>query len=287
MISRFLDEDLRERRTQAEETSAFMASQITDLEASMADQEKKIADFRAKHPNNRPEALLFNQQSAQNLLISLQSLETQIASLDRNRGDIRAQLAGVDPYSRVISDGQVLTTPAIQLKALQGKYSTLTAQYGPDHHPDVVRIRHQIESLQAIVGQTQDTAELTSQLKDARTNLAAAEKQYGPNHPDVEALRRQVTGLETQLATASSNPTHHDLIKPDADNPAYLMLEAQLNSIESQYSALSTQRDTLKRQYDAQMAAVAETPAVEQEFAALSRDYDNAQLRYRELKEKR
>lgn len=54
LVTRFLDEDLKERRSQAQETSEFLGVQIKALETSMADQEKKIAEFQQAHGASRP-----------------------------------------------------------------------------------------------------------------------------------------------------------------------------------------------------------------------------------------
>src|SRR4029077_3821287 len=134
---------------------------------SMADQEKKIAEFQEKHGITRPEVMMFNQQAAANAAMNMQGLDTQIASNEGTQGSIRAQLALVDPYSRVIADGQVLTTPATQLKALQAQYATLTAQYGPTH-PDVVKLEHQIESLKKETGGGSriESGQLKAQIRD-------------------------------------------------------------------------------------------------------------------------
>ncbi|EPY01233.1 GumC family protein [Magnetospirillum fulvum] len=286
LIGRFLDEDAKQRREQAAETSAFLARQVTELDAKMLVQEKAISDFRAAHAENRPEALALNQQNAANIAISIQSVETRIAEIERTRGDIMAQLAVVDPYSRVIADGQILTTPAIQLKALQAKYSTSLGQYG-EFHPDVIKLRRQIEGLRSQMGQSPETADLNAQIIDTQTGLAAAETTLGPDHPDVRAYQRRKAELETRLAVASREPLRHETLKADADNPAYLMLVAQSNSARNQHAALLVQRTTLERQLAKLRQAIAETPAVEQQYAALARDYDNSQLRYRELNAKK
>jgi uncharacterized protein involved in exopolysaccharide biosynthesis len=286
LVSRILDEDIRQRRNQAKETSEFLETQIDALEKTMLEQEKKLGAFKSAHPNVRLETIALTQQELQLVQMNLQQVEAQLDAIDKARGDLRGQLASIDPYSRVIADGQLMTTAAIQLKNLQAKYSTMTTQYGPDH-PDVVKLRHQIEALQAEVGQTPDTAVLQAQIKDTRANLAAAEQTNGPDHPDVLALKRQLTGLEGQLATLAKDPTPHDAIKKDADNPAYLMTVSQLNAAEGQYNALLAQKNALEQQLNGLRKDVIETPAIEQELEALSRDYDNAQLRYRELKEKK
>jgi len=286
LMSRFLDEDLKQRRTQTQGTSTFLDTQLKTLEAGMAEQEKRIAEFRAQHPDSRPEALALNQQLMATTYQNMLSVETQMASIDRSRGDLRTQLASVEPYSRVIADGQMMTTPAIQLKSLQARYTSMVASYSANH-PDVVKLRHQIEALQKELGQSEDTAQLQSQIDDARTNLAAAEATYGSDHPDVQALRRRVTTLEDRLATQAHDPSSHSALKKDADNPAYLMLTSQLQSAEQQYKALSAQHESLRQQYERYQTYVAQTPAIEQQFATLSRDYENSQLRYREMKEKK
>src|SRR6201999_1546287 len=99
-----------------------------------------------------------------------QTLDSQLTANEGTEGSLRAQLAVVDPYSRVIANGQVLTTPAIQLKALEAQYATLTAQYGPEH-PDVLKAKHQIESLRAQIGSkngksANDVAQLKAQVED-------------------------------------------------------------------------------------------------------------------------
>ncbi|MDP9128213.1 MAG: hypothetical protein M3N08_08155 [Pseudomonadota bacterium] len=287
IVTRFLDEDLKERRAQAQETSAFLASQITALESAMAQQEKKIADFQTAHGVSRPEALMFNQQAAATASMNIQALDSQIASNEGTQGTLRAQLATVDPYSRVIADGQVMTTPAIQLKALQAQYSTLSAQYGPSH-PDVVKVRHQMESLRAEVGRDkQGTGNLKSQIEDIRTNLAGAEQTKGAENPDVISLRNQLKKLQSQLAAQGGDRGSDNGLKNDADNPAYLQLVAQLRSAEEQHKSMLAQREALQRQQAKYQEAVATNPALEQQMAILSRDYDNSQLRYRELKEKK
>lgn len=286
LVTRFLDEDLKRRHSETQETVKLLDSQIADLESEMTEQESKISSLREKSPDSRPEVLALNQQAVMSTFMNLQSVETELSAVDKSRANLRAQMAGVDPYSRVIADGQVLTTPDIQLKALQAKYATMAGQYGPDH-PDVIKLRHQIEGLQAEVGnKSADSAELQAQIASLRTNLAAASKTYGPDHPDVKSLQAQLTTAEDSLARLPTS-TAHDEVKKDADNPAYLMLRAQLEASEQQYISLQTQRDNLKKQYAQYQRNVTQTPVSERELASLLRDNESAQLRFRELKEKR
>jgi succinoglycan biosynthesis transport protein ExoP len=287
LVTRFLSEDLNDRRETAVATSDFLNVQIKALAASLADQEKQIADFEEAHGISGPGALEFNQQEAASTTMSLQSLDAQIASNEGTQGSIRAQLTTVDPYSRVISDGQLLTTPGTELKALQAQYTTLTAQYGPEH-PDVVKVRNEIAALRSENGPDNvDTAALKAQINDVQTNLAAAQTTDGPDNPDVVSLKRQLDALNNKLASAPKNGTLNRGPKQDADNPAYLSLVAQLNSLQEQYKSLVEQRKLLSQQQTKYEEAVAKDPGLEQQMSILTRDHDNAETRYRELKERK
>lgn len=284
LVTRFLDEDLKQRRVQAQETSGFLDNQIKALENNMAEQEKAIADFRARHGESGPAALMFNQQAAANITMTLQNLDSQITANEGTQGAIKAQLAMVDPYSRIIADGQMVTTPAIQLKALESQYTTLTGQYGPNH-PDVIKARRQIAALKAQMGPESHAVQLEAKLRDMRTNLTAARSTKGPDHPDVKTMERQLKALEKDLAGAGDSAT--GTIKKDADNPAYLQLAAQLETAEEQRKSLIRQREGLLEQQSKYEQIIAANPGIEQQMARLTRDYDNAQLRYRELRERK
>lgn len=287
LVTRFLDEDLKARRSEAQLTSAFYATQIEALEASLSEQEKKIAEFHEKNGTTRPENFAYNQQAVNNLAQNIQSIDTQLATISSSLTALRTQFVATDPYSRVSTDGQSLTTPSAELKALKSHASTMTAQYGPEH-PDVVKIRNQIAALQSHVSQknAQDSGQLKAQIEDVRTKLEAAQKTYSPEHPDVVAMKSNLKNLENTLASQKSGVSKDGIIE-DADNPAYLQLVAQLHILEEQQKTLTSQRADLQAQLDGYQKLLTQNPQAEQELAVLTRDYDNAQSRYREIKEKK
>ena len=288
LVSRFLDEDLKLRHRQAQETSDFIGVQIASLEAAMADQGKKIADFKAENGESGPAALIFNQQAASTASLNLQTVQAQLTASEGTIGSLRSQLASVDPYSRVIADGQLVTTPAVQLKALQGQYATISSQYGPDH-PDVVKLRHQIDALKTEIGggDSADTGQLQAQIKDVQTNLAAAQKTEGPENPDVISLQRQLKSLQGMLSSSRRSSGAAQGTRHDADNPAYLQVVSQLQAAEEQHKSLLSQQSSLQAEQARYQRVLAQNPGTEQQLEVLSRDYDNEQLRYRELKEKK
>lgn len=288
IVTRFLDEDIKQRRSQAKETTAFLDSQLKTIEESLAEQEKKIAEFRATYGDSRPDALAFNQQAMTSMTMSLQNLESQITANLGTQGALRGQLAAIDPYSRVVGEGQVLTTPSTQLRALKSEYAALTAKYGPEH-PDVIKVSRQIDAMKSAGGKkVADVGPLRALLDESRTKLAALQKTYGDDNPEIATLKKQIKSYETQISAArKAGPAAGGQIDQEADNPIYLQTAAQLRAAVEQGEALVAQKAALQEEIKKHQTAVVQNPVVEQQMAALTRDYENGQVRYRELKARR
>lgn len=232
LVTRFLNQDLKKRRSETQETSAFLGAQLSALEASLSEQENNIADFQKKNGMTRPENFSYNQQLASSLTLNLHNIDTQIVTSEGALSSLRAQLAAVDP-----------------LISLQTQYTTLSAQYGPQH-PDVVRIKHQIEAL-----------------RPQQNKLNKSE--------DQEASSKRSTFPNNKGGASGS------------DNPIYLQLSAQVRASEEQHKALLEQRKGVQAQLENYQKALIDNPEAQKQMASLTRDYDNTKMRYREMKERK
>jgi succinoglycan biosynthesis transport protein ExoP len=286
LVSLFLDEDIKERRSTAKKTTEFLDGQIKILTENLEEQEKNIAEFQAKNGDIRPDALAFNQQAAASTTSRLLSIESEIISNLGVIGALKSQLAQTDPYARVLDEkGEVLTTPSIQLRALKSQYASLRAKYGPEH-PDVIKVSRQMNALQDSLKPKNMSARIKAQINDVSAKLKISEEKYGKEHPDVISLKKQFDALNVQLEDASKEITSAGIIE-DADNPSYLQIVAQLEAAEEQQVALKNQKDEVKKQEDEYRKAIAQNPGAEQHMAGMVRDYDNLMLLYRDLKAKK
>lgn len=286
LVSLFLDEDLKERRNMAKKTTQFLEGQIKILTENLEEQEKQIAEFRTKNSDFRPDALAFNQQAAVSVTSRLLSIESEIISNLGLIGALKSQLAQTDPYARVLNEnGELLTTPSIQLRALKSEYASLTAKYG-SKHPDVIKVSRQMKSLEASLKPKGLSARLKAQINDISAKLKIAEKEYGADHPDVISLKTQYDSLNKQLQSAPQESSNIDIAQ-DADNPAYLQVVAQLESAQEQQVALQNQKDEVRKQEEGYRKAIAQNPVAEQKMSAMIRDYDNLMALYRELRAKK
>ncbi len=70
------------------------------------------------------------------------------------------------------------------------------------------------------------------------------------------------------------------------DNPAFIVLNTQLESAKRELAYLSRLRESLREKLRIYEERALKIPEVEREYRELTRNYDNAQARYRETKAK-
>src|SRR5262249_59470153 len=70
------------------------------------------------------------------------------------------------------------------------------------------------------------------------------------------------------------------------DNPAYIALACQLETTKRELRSLAALKEDLRAKQRAYDARLLQIPEIEREYRDLTRDYDNAQTRYREVKAK-
>ena len=269
----FIDENRAIRTQKAQRTSGFLGEEEERLGAHIADLEAKLADYKAKNQGRLPELMNLNMQMLQSTQRELEESERQIYTLEERKVQLQSQLALLDPHSG--------NSPGGRLRQVQTEYLTASSTYSPDH-PDVVRLRREMDNLKKQAGVSDERAAVESQYKQARADLAAAREQYAEDHPDLVKLKKSVASLEGQMKRASASPTGFSM-KPD--NPAYVTIQTQLDTADLNLKAAKEQRARSQQRLAEYESRVVQTPRVEQEGLALQRDYDSAVRKYREIKQ--
>jgi uncharacterized protein involved in exopolysaccharide biosynthesis len=178
-------------------------------------------------------------------------------------------------------------TPAERLRALEAQYAANAAVYRGDH-PDLRRMQREIAALKAETGSAAGDSD-TARLEELEEELARLRKRYSDDHPDVQRVRRAIAALnaserERPAQTVAARVPPATQTKPD--NPAYVSLVAQIDAAKREASHLSSLRDDLRAKQRAYDARLLQIPEVEREYRELTRDYDNAQERYRDIRAK-
>jgi polysaccharide biosynthesis transport protein len=285
LVSLYLDENVKTRRQKTEDAESFLETEANKLQSSIAQLEAQLATFKDKHINTLPDQSLLNHETLVRSDDELRDIDTQLRSLDQQSTYLDAQLAQLSPTSQVFtSTGERVLSPADRLKFLHTEYARVSGIYAPDH-PDVLRLKREIEGLERQVGQVDLSNDLQRQLEDATAQLADLQKRYAPDHPDAIRLQKQVNGLKASLASvasSSSSPVSHDT----PDNPAYIEIKAQRDGADAERDSLLQKRTAVQKQIDDLEQRLAAAPAVQRDFDAIARELDNEQLRYRDLRQK-
>jgi polysaccharide biosynthesis transport protein len=307
----YLNENVTERTRLAKDATTFLDAEADRLSKEIDDLEHKLAVFKSEHEDALPELQSLNMTLLDRTEQELRDAEMRRMTLEEQRFHLEGQLAELKPNSMLLSDsGERIMSTADRLKMLKSKLASARALYAPDH-PDIARLEREVRGLEAEVGPAAGTNEIARELETARGELAQAQEKYSPDHPDVQRLTRRVTALEAALNDPSSvdvpveapgaaaaspaatdTPTASEAGAPPAtrsdlpDNPAYIEMQSQLASTKNQLRALDAEQTKLRAQIASYHRDITASPQIEQQYRDLTRDYENDQAKYREVRSK-
>ena len=278
LVNLYLNENLRTRAEKTRSTESFLREEATALNQQLTNIEDKLAQFKQQNKDALPDSFQFNVQNLRRLESQLQGLQGSSRQLRTREMELRAQLAQTNPYAPIVlSTGETVLADVDRLKALQAEYRNKAAMYNANH-PDIKRLRKEIDTLSAKVGHAGDQEELRRLLMERQTELAQLQGQYSPGHPDLVAKQRLVQQLEEQVAMSESGGS-----QAAPDNPAYIYLTNQLSTVRMERANIDREAQDLVKEIEALNQAVYKAPAVEKEYAQLQRDLEITRAKYLEL----
>jgi uncharacterized protein involved in exopolysaccharide biosynthesis len=285
LTSLYLRENLETRKQQAEGTAGFLSTEAARIGVQVTELEQKLADFKAKNANSLPEYAQLNVQLASRAQDDMRELDARVRALDQQIVFSESQLALINPTSTLYGDtGQRVLGAKDQLKVLQTKYAAAIATYS-DSHPDVVRLKGEIEGLEKELGSQSDYRDSERELEQARTDLAVARQTHTDAYPDVVRLTDRVSQLEAQLKKAPRTPAT-PVRGEQPDNPAYIQIQANLQAAQSERASLLAQRSQLHERLTELERRSATAPAIERDYTAQMNDLTNARKKHAEVQQK-
>ena len=281
LVTLYLNENLKERVQQSNSTSEFLAAEASALNRQLTELENNISSFKEDNQGSLPELNRFNLSIVDRSQQELLGIITRTQELERRKLEIESNLSQLSPNApQVLPSGESVLSDRDRLKALRSEYRRLSAIY-KEGYPDLKRLQREIQNLENKLGSGAQQEDLAKELQTAKDQLSRYENKYAPQHPSLKAQRNLVKDLEQALANSRQNPSP---VAPD--NPAYVLLNTQLESIKGEISALQSKSIALRERINKHDTLLSKMPVVEKDYQALLRDYDNAQLKYREIKAK-
>jgi polysaccharide chain length determinant protein (PEP-CTERM system associated) len=259
--SLFVGENVKRRENEAEGTTDFLKGQLDDAKRNLDDQDTKLAAFQRQYVGKLPTEGGANV----NMLTSLNTqLEAATQALSRLEQDKSYQ--------------QSLLTQQIQAQQVGNSVSAVgaapenTSGGGPS-------------SAQAAQQQQTELHSLLVLQADLKSH-------YTADYPDVINVERRITDLRKEIAqTEAANEAAPgkasaavNLNAPSRfDSPAVQQLRAQLHASEMGIQAKRAEQAQLSNAVRLYQDRIASSPLVEEQYKALTRDYDTAKKFYDDL----
>lgn len=280
VVALFQEGNRQRRQAAYLETTAALERESANLRDQVADFERELAEFKSENPGALPEDRNYNRQTVERKARDLDGLDREIRSLQERKTILQTQLAQTEPWVTTVGlSGEALPTTNEQLRAKQAEYLRLLGIYNAEH-PDVRRIKREIDSLAGGTVSPAFRQAIESQLASTRLELAEARRDYSEDHPDRRNLERAVATLEAQIADMPAESA--DL--PAPNNPSYLNLQVQLEAVNTELVALRADRRALQDETQELDRMVQLAPEVERRYLELTRDLGLARNQYEDSK---
>ncbi len=251
----FINENLKVRQQESEDTTQFIASQLENARAGLAEQEAKVREFQAQHGGALPSQQVSNLQILSGLQAQLQNEQDALNTAKQQRVYLQSlieQYRGLHGAPRA-ADGTPAGLSAIdqEVERLRTKLADLSSHY-TDRYPEVQSVKDQI-----------------AKTEKRRDDLAAELKNKG-------------NGSQQQTSPAAAR----DGEDASQSTPA-LQLQGQLQANQSEIANREQSIAGLKARINEYQARLNEEPAVEQQLADLTRGYDQSKADYDSLLKKK
>lgn len=289
LVTEFLNENVKARTDRAAETKDFLKDEGDKFQAKVRELEKQIAEFKDRYSGSLPELLQYNLSMIERLGDEQNTNQNEILLLKDQITTLSLQLSTIPMYLPLgvtaASTSNEPSTSEARLEQLRIEYSTLLSKYEPTH-PDVVRVKRQIDALEKELGVTGNDAQIIqAELDQAKTELNTLSEKYADSHPDIKAQKNKIASLEERLKKADSQPTE-TTSSNDRLNPAYVQLKAKIDSTENEVARLRSRQEEIKTKLAEFERRVSETYQVQRAYDELTRDHENTVAKYRELRSK-
>lgn len=255
LTSLFIAENVNVQRQLSENTTAFLESQLADARANMAQQEAKVAAFKAKHLGELPSQLESNMQILSGLQAQLQSAQQTMDAARQQKLYLESLLQQYQSVQANMGSGDSASAPPqtleTELLEMHIKLRDLESRY-TETHPDVIALKGKIAHAEVLKKQSE--SEMAAQEKERKTTNAVEPSASG----------------ETQRGS-----------------PIPIMqVQSQLKANKLEISNIQQHEKDLESQITGYQSRLNLTPETEQELTDISRGYEESKTNYNSLLQK-
>jgi polysaccharide biosynthesis transport protein len=252
----FISENLELRQQKSEDTTKFLEQQLETARQALAEQEEKVRVFKDQHLGELPTQLGSNLQILSGLQSQLQNEEDGLNADRQQNAYLQSMLEQSRALQRGTRTGDATPggIPALdqELDRLKAQLADLSSHY-TERHPDVRKLKEQIAK--------------TEKMRDQ----AVADLKAGA-----------ITG------SANGNPPASTPDDSDSkDGSGTFQLQGQLKANQIDIANKEREVAALKAKINDYQGRLNQEPVREQQFADLTRGYEQSKSNYDELLKKK
>ncbi len=218
--SLFIEQNLHVRERAAEGTRSFINTEAERLRKELEEQETVVNQYKATNRYELPDQLDTNLRSLEQLRRELEANNLRLAALQERKAILQKQTVESDILGMDLLGGSLLSsdtgaTENVQVQMKKKELDSLLQRYS-SKHPDVVRLKKEIQTLEAV---SKDT------ISSKPTNLTTSSNV----NPLKQVLQTQLTDIDSEIQTLRSQAermrSQVDVLQSRIDNTPIRALE--------------------------------------------------------------
>ncbi|MGE3275508.1 MAG: Wzz/FepE/Etk N-terminal domain-containing protein [Vicinamibacterales bacterium] len=252
LVNLFVAENARARRVHAENTSAFLASELDEKQARLDEIEGRLRQAKEAYAGSLPGQTDANLQTLTGLRGQLEANAASLRAQQDRLSMVERQISameegsGLDATAAAVPDG----SPASRVLELEEQLANARTRY-TEKHPEVVRLRQELEAARGEV-----TPSAGGAAPDRRAQLMR-----NPSYRQLLADRDQLRLSVRELERAATG-TRRQIGDYQARVDAAPMVEQRLASVQREYDRAEAEYDDIAAKLDS--ARLAESVARDQ-----------------------
>lgn len=205
MTSLFINQNLQVREEEAVGTKTFMNKEAERLRKELEQQEAVVNQYKAAHLFELPDQLDTNLRTLEQLRREIQANNQRVSTLQERKGVLQKQMVESDVFGPELTpDGQLVlhgngTTQAVQLEVKKKELESLLQRYSAKH-PDVIRLRKEIENLETDQKPRFDQPPNVPKSSAVSPLKQVLQKQIAEIDAEVQAVQSQGESLRSQIS---------------------------------------------------------------------------------------
>jgi succinoglycan biosynthesis transport protein ExoP len=200
LASLFIEQNDQERTRRAVRAADFLAGESEKLNHYIRTLDDRISDYKKRYNDSLPEQLQGNLSALDRKEDELRETEHQLRVTQERITFLAVELARAQAELPAGVNDKTPLTKAGELRLRRAEYLRLSSKYYPSH-PDVVRVKRQIEALERQLENPEPQSEPGEETA-VRTNhpaLLGVQAQYNASLGELESLRQNKALLKTEI----------------------------------------------------------------------------------------